>query len=203
MRAFVCRTLSEDWSGAAVEEVPQPQAQPREVLVRVAAAAVNFPDLLMCQGKYQYKPDPPFICGMEAAGEIVALGAGVTDWRVGDRVVGGARIGAFAEYLAVPAAALKHKPAQLDMAQAAAYGAAYLTAYVALVRRGALQAGETLLVHGAAGGVGLAAVDLGKLRRRRRRQSARFSNHTAPITFWNRPASAKPSRTSPADAAPT
>lgn len=163
MRAFVCRTLSEDWSGASVEDVPTPEPKAGEVLVRVAAAAVNFPDLLMCQGKYQYKPDPPFICGMEAAGEIVALGAGVTDWRVGDRVVGGARIGAFAEYLAVSAVALKHKPAQLDMAQAAAYGAAYLTSYVALVRRGNLQAGETLLVHGAAGGVGLAAVDVGKL----------------------------------------
>ncbi len=163
MRAFVCRTLSEDWSGASVEDVPTPEPKAGEVLVRVAAAAVNFPDLLMCQGKYQYKPDPPFICGMEAAGEIVGLGADVTDWRVGDRVVGGARIGAFAEYLSVPAAALKHKPAQLDMAQAVACGGVYLTAYVALVRRGNLRAGETLLVHGAAGGVGLAAVDVGKL----------------------------------------
>ena len=162
MRAFVCRTISEDWSGAGLEQMATPKIDAGEALVRVEAAAVNFPDLLMCQGKYQYKPTPPFIAGMEAAGEIVALGADVEDWAIGDKVVAGARIGAFAEYLAVPAASLRRKPRKLDMAQAAAYGAAYLTAYVALVRRGHLERGETLLVHGAAGGVGLAAVDLGK-----------------------------------------
>jgi NADPH2:quinone reductase len=163
MRAFVCRTLSEDWSGAGIEERPVPEPGAGEVLVKIAAAAVNFPDLLMCQGKYQYKPDPPFVVGMEGAGEIVALGRGVGDWRVGDRVIVGGRNGIFAEYVAAPAASLRGKPAALDMAQAASYGAAYLTAYVALVRRGALREGETLLVHGAAGGVGLAAVDMGKL----------------------------------------
>ena len=163
MRAFVCAAITEDWSGAALDRVPVPRIDANEALVRVEAAAVNFPDLLMCQGKYQYKPAPPFIPGMEAAGEIVALGGDATDWKIGDKVAGGARIGAFAEYLALPAAALRRKPRKFDMAQAAAYGAAYLTAYVALVRRGHLEAGETLLVHGAAGGVGLAAVDLGKL----------------------------------------
>lgn len=163
MRAFVCRALSEDWSGAGIEERDIPEPGAGEALVKIAAAGVNFPDLLMCQGKYQYKPDPPFVVGMEGAGEIVALGEGVAGWSVGDRVIVGARNGVFAEYVTAPAAALRPKPGALDMAQTASYGAAYLTAYVALVRRGALREGETLLVHGAAGGVGLAAVDMGKL----------------------------------------
>lgn len=161
MRAFVCGTITEDWSGAALQTVPVPKPRAGEALVKVAAAGVNFPDLLMCQGKYQLKPDLPFIPGMEISGTIVALGEGYDGFSVGDEVCGGARIGGFADYVCVPGAGLRFKPAALDMAQAAAYGAAYLTAYVALVRRGALQRGETLLVHGAAGGVGLAAVDMG------------------------------------------
>jgi len=161
MRAFVCRTITDDWSGASLERVPVPTPRKGEALVKVLAAGVNFPDLLMCQGKYQLKPDLPFSPGMEIAGKIVALGDGYDGFSVGDLVCGGARIGGFAEYVSMPVAGLRFKPAALDMAQAAAYGAAYLTAYVALVRRGALQAGETLLVHGAAGGVGLAAVDMG------------------------------------------
>jgi NADPH2:quinone reductase len=162
MRAFVCRTITEDWSGADVADIPAPSPGPGEALIRVTAASVNFPDLLMCQGKYQYKPPPPFVPGMEAVGEIVALGEGASGARVGDVVVAGLRTGGFAEYAVAPAAALRPKPRALDAAQAAAYGAAYLTAWVALVRRGVLREGETLLVHGAAGGVGLAAVDLGK-----------------------------------------
>lgn len=162
MRAFVCREITEDWSGASLQTVDVPAPRKGEALVKVAAAGVNFPDLLMCQGKYQLKPDLPFSPGMEIAGEIVALGEGdYAGFTIGDRVCGGARIGGFAEYVSVPLSGLRFKPAALDMAQASAYGAAYLTAYVALVRRGVLQAGETLLVHGAAGGVGLAAVDLG------------------------------------------
>ncbi|KAF0177251.1 MAG: NADPH2:quinone reductase [Alphaproteobacteria bacterium] len=162
MRAFVCRTLTEDWSGAALDMVPVPSPRKGEALVRVAAAGVNFPDLLMCQGKYQLKPDLPFSPGMEIAGEIAALGEGdYAGFATGDRVCGGTKTGGFAEYAIAPLAGLRHKPAALDMAQASAYSAAYLTAYVALVRRGVLQKGETLLVHGAAGGVGLAAVDLG------------------------------------------
>jgi NADPH:quinone reductase len=162
MRAFVCRALSEDWSGAGLEMVAAPTPRKGEALIKVAATGVNFPDLLMCQGKYQLKPDLPFSPGMEIAGEVVALGEGdYAGFSIGDQVCGGTRIGGFAEYAIAPLGGLHHKPAALDMAQAAAYGAAYLTAYVALVRRGALQKGETLLVHGAAGGVGLAAVDLG------------------------------------------
>jgi NADPH2:quinone reductase len=162
MRAFVCREITEDWSGADVAEIETPAPKAGEALIRVRAASVNFPDLLMCQGKYQLKPPLPFVCGMEAAGEVAAVGADVTSVAVGDEVVAGLRTGGFAEYAVASAEALKPKPRALDMAQASAYGAAYLTAYVSLVRRGALQAGETLLVHGAAGGVGLAAVDLGK-----------------------------------------
>jgi NADPH:quinone reductase len=162
MRAFVCRTLTEDWSGAGLDMVPVPAPRKGEALLKVAAAGVNFPDLLMCQGRYQLKPDLPFSPGMEIAGEVVALGEGdYAGFSIGDQVCGGTRIGGFAEYAIAPLAGLHHKPAALDMAQASAYGAAYLTAYVALVRRGALLKGETLLVHGAAGGVGLAAVDLG------------------------------------------
>ncbi|MDX2235218.1 MAG: NADPH:quinone oxidoreductase family protein [Hyphomonadaceae bacterium] len=162
MRAFVCRALSDDWSGADLDQAPVPRPQAGEVLIKVAAASVNFPDLLMCQGNYQLKPPLPFSPGMEAAGVVAALGAGVSGHSVGDEVVAGLRVGGFAEYAIAQAGAVRALPRALSMAQGAAYGAAYLTAYVALVRRGALAAGETLLVHGAAGGVGLAAVDLGK-----------------------------------------
>jgi NADPH2:quinone reductase len=162
MRALVVETLSEDFSGCAVREVPTPSPGPGEVLVRVRAASVNFPDLLMTKGEYQFKPPLPFTPGLDLAGEVAALGDGVTGWKTGDAMVGGARLGGFAEYAVLSAEALKPKPARLSFAEAAAYGAAYLTAYVALVRRARLEPGEWVLVHGAAGGVGLAAVDLAK-----------------------------------------
>jgi NADPH2:quinone reductase len=133
------------------------------VKVHLKAASVNFPDILMMQGKYQLKPALPFSPGMEGAGDVVAVGSGITDMAVGDSVVVGARLGCYAEEIVVPRVAVRPLPAGFDHAKGAAYPAAYLTAYVGLVRRGALQAGETLLVHGAAGGVGLAAVDVGKL----------------------------------------
>ncbi len=131
--------------------------------MRVEAASVNFPDLLMSRGKYQMKPELPFIQGMECAGMVEAVGEGVEDYAPGDAVVGGNKLGAFAEYAVLPATSLRRKPETMGFAEAAAYPAAYLTAYVALVRRANLQPGETLLVHGASGGVGLAAVDAGKL----------------------------------------
>ena len=162
MRALVVEALAPDFAGCAVREVPTPQPGPGEALVRVRAASVNFPDLLMTRGEYQFKPPPPFTPGLDLSGEVAALGEGVTGWNVGDAVVGGARLGGFAEYAVLAADALKPKPARLSFAQAAAYGAAYLTAYVALVRRARLEPGEWVLVHGAAGGVGLAAVDLAK-----------------------------------------
>ncbi|MCA8901190.1 MAG: NADPH:quinone oxidoreductase family protein [Hyphomonas sp.] len=163
MKALVCHQITDDFSGVEVRDMPMPQPGPGEVRVKVEAAGVNFPDLLMSQGKYQFKPDPPFILGMELAGTIEALGEGVTGWAVGDEVTGGNKTGAYAEYAVVPAAALGKKPSRFSFAEAAAFPAAYITAYVALVRRANLQPGETLLVHGASGGVGLAAVDVGKL----------------------------------------
>jgi NADPH2:quinone reductase len=162
MRALVVEDLAADFAGCAVRDVPTPQPGPGEVLVRVRAASVNFPDLLMTRGEYQFKPPLPFIPGLDLAGEVAALGEGVTGLDIGAPVVGGARLGGFAEYAVLSADALKPKPARLSFAEAAAYGAAYLTAYVALVRRARLEPGEWVLVHGAAGGVGLAAVDLAK-----------------------------------------
>jgi NADPH:quinone reductase len=162
MRAFVCQRLSDDLSGTAMADIAAPTPAKGEVLVAVKAASVNFPDILMCQGKYQFKPDPPFVAGIDVAGVITALGEDVTGFAIGDEVVGGARLGGFAQFACLSAAGLQAKPPNLSWEQAAAYPAAYLTAYVALVCRANLQAGETLLVHGAAGGVGLAACDLGR-----------------------------------------
>lgn len=163
MRALVCHKLSEDFSGVDIRDVPTPVPGPGEVLIKVHATSINFPDLLLCQGKYQLKLEPPFTPGMDISGTVDAIGDGVTAFAPGDDVCGGARFGGFAEYAIVQADGLQKKPENLSFDQAASYSAAYLTAYVALVRRGRLQAGETLLVHGASGGVGMAAVDVGKL----------------------------------------
>ncbi len=161
MRALVVEALEADFAGCAVREVPRPTPGEGQALVRVRAASVNFPDLLMTRGEYQFKPPPPFVPGLDLAGEVVEAGPGA-GLAPGEAVVGGARLGAFAEYAVLDAAALRPKPARLSFGQAAAYGAAYLTAYVALVRRAQVRPGEWVLVHGAAGGVGLAAVDLAK-----------------------------------------
>jgi len=160
--ALVCESLSDDLAGLAVRSLPLPVPGPGQVLVRVRAAALNFPDFLMTQGRYQFKPDLPFVPGLEAAGEVMAIGAGVTDVKRGDTVVVHARTGAIAECMLVSQAEVRAIPPGLDFAEAAAFHAAALTAYVALVRRAALQAGETLLVHGASGGVGMATVQLGR-----------------------------------------
>lgn len=160
MRALQVRELLPDHGGAALADLPVPEPGPGEVRVRVRAAAVNFPDLLMTRGEYQLKPDLPFVSGLECAGEVDAVGAGIDGWYPGDAVVGGNRFGAMAEYVIVPAASLRRKPDTLTWDEAAAYPVAYLTAYVALVRCARIEPGETLLVHGAGGGVGLATVDL-------------------------------------------
>jgi NADPH2:quinone reductase len=162
MRAYVVSEITEDLSGAAVKDIATPEPGPGEVRVRIRAASVNFPDVLMGQGKYQHKPPLPFTPGMDIAGDVDALGEGVTQWRVGDAVVGGTRTGGFAEFAVAPGTALSAKPAAMSYPEAASYGAVYLTAYVALVRRARIESGEWLLVHGAAGGTGLACVDLGK-----------------------------------------
>lgn len=163
MRALVCHALSDDFSGVEVREIAVPEPGPGQVRIKVRATSINFPDLLLCQGKYQLKLEPPFTPGMDIAGTIDALGTDVDQFSLGDEVCGGARFGGFADYALVNADGLQQKPASMSFEEAASYSAAYLTAYVALVRRGRLQAGETLLVHGASGGVGMAAVDVGKL----------------------------------------
>ena len=162
MRALLVSDLAPDFAGCAVRDIPMPEPGAGEALVRVRAAAVNFPDLLMTRGEYQFKPPLPFVSGMEFSGEIVGVGPGVDSRLVGSAVVGGNKIGAFADYVAVPAATLRPKPDGLDWAAASAYTATYLTAWVSLVRRGLLQPGEWVLVHGASGGVGLACVDMAK-----------------------------------------
>ena len=161
MKALRVNELLPDLAGVALEELAAPKPQAGEVLVKIRAATLGFPDFLMTHGGYQLKPPVPFSPGMEGAGEIAALGADVESWAVGDKVVCGG-LGTFADYMVMPAERLRKIPDNLDFATAAATGSAYLTAYVGLVRRGLLQKDEWLLVHGAAGGVGLAAVDLGK-----------------------------------------
>jgi NADPH2:quinone reductase len=162
VRALVVHALLPDYAGCRIDEVAEPSPGPGQVKVKLKAVSVNFPDLLMTRGEYQMKPPLPFTPGLDIAGEVAALGEGVTGFEIGEAVVGGARLGGFAEYAVLDAAALNPKPERLSFAEAAAYPAAYLTAYVALVRRAQVQPGEWVLVHGAAGGVGLACVDLAK-----------------------------------------
>jgi NADPH2:quinone reductase len=162
MRALVVEALAPDYAGCVVKEIPIPEPGPGEVRIKVRAAAVNFPDLMQTRGEHQHKPPVPFVPGMELAGEIDAVGEGVTAFKAGDAVAGGGR-GGMAEYAVLPAAGLRKKPAGLSFSQAAGYPVAYLTAYVGLVRCGRTEPGEWVLVHGAAGGVGLAAVDLARI----------------------------------------
>jgi len=162
MRAVVVEALAPDYAGVRLRDLPTPDPGPGEVRVKVRAAAVNFPDLMQTRGEHQHKPPLPFVPGMEMAGEIDALGEGVSGWKLGDAVAGGGR-GGFSEYVVAPAAGLRRKPEGLSFSQAAGYPVAYLTAYVGLVRCGRTEPGEWVLVHGAAGGVGLAAVDLARL----------------------------------------
>jgi NADPH2:quinone reductase len=163
MRALVVEELAPDYAGCVVKDIPTPDPKPGEVLIRVKASAVNFPDLMQTRGEHQHKPALPFTPGMELAGEIVKLGEGVTGWKVGDAVAGGSRTGGMAEYAVSPAMALHRKPDTLSFSQAAGYQVCYLTAYVALVRRAQVEPGQWVLVHGAAGGVGLACVDMARM----------------------------------------
>jgi NADPH2:quinone reductase len=163
MRALLCRANADDIGAAKIEDMTLPELGANDVRIRVRAAAVNFPDILMIQGKYQHRPELPFVVGGERAGDVIAAGSGVTRFKVGDRVVGGALAGGFAQEAQGPESSYRPIPGSADYGVASAYTTAYLTAYVSLVRRGELAKGETLLVHGAAGGVGLAAVDLGKV----------------------------------------
>lgn len=162
MRALICEALAPDLSGVRLGECDEPKVGPHDVLVKNRAACINFPDLLMIEGKYQHRPEPPFIIGMESAGDVVAIGAGVDGVKLGDAVIVGGKSGAFAEYRLSSAQNLRPIATGFDYAEAAAHTAGLLTAYVALQRLGQLQSGETILIHGAAGGVGHAAVQLAK-----------------------------------------
>ena len=163
MRAIRVHEISANIGSVRLEEVSLPAPDPGELRLRVRACALNFPDLLMIQGKYQFKPEVPFSPGMEVSGVVSGIGAGVTGLGPGDEVVAALRCGGFAEEVNVKASSCRPKPPGMSFGKAAAYPVAYLTAYVSLVPRGGLEAGETLLVHGSAGGVGMAAVDLGVL----------------------------------------
>jgi NADPH2:quinone reductase len=160
----MCRELT-GIAALRLEEVPPlPPPGQHEVRVALKAAGLNFPDLLMTTGRYQFKPPVPFIPGMEAAGEVVELGPGVTRWRLGQRVV--ARVpshGGLAEEAVLAEDKLHALPNAFSFAEGACFHIGAATATHAVMQRGALQAGETLLVHGAGGGVGLAAVEVGKL----------------------------------------
>jgi NADPH2:quinone reductase len=161
MKSLIVKSLSPDMSGVELADLPMPQRGPGEVLVRVRAASLNFPDLLMTRGEYQFKPAPPFVAGLEFSGEVVEADPD-SGFAPGERVYGGNKTGAFAEYAVVPARALSPVPHGVGFPAAAALGAAYGTAYTALVEIGGLKAGQWVLVHGASGGVGLAAVELAK-----------------------------------------
>jgi len=145
-------------------EVPRPQPGPGQLLVRVLAAAANFPDALLCRGTYQARPPLPFCPGVELCGEVVQAGADVTGFAPGERVIGGTVLphGAFAEYAVMDAASCVPAPGTLDDAEAAPFYITYQTGWFGLHRRARLMPGETLLVHAAAGGVGSGAVQLGK-----------------------------------------
>ena len=150
-------------AGLRVDDVPAPEARGGQVLIEVRAAGVNFPDLLLTRGQYQFKPTPPFSPGGEAAGIVRAIGPGVTSVAVGDRVATTIVYGAFAEQIVVPELAVVKLPDAVGFEVGAATLLTYATTYHALVDRAALRSGETLLVLGAAGGVGIAAVELGAL----------------------------------------
>src|SRR5947207_7537095 len=162
MKAVLCKAYGPPES-LVVEEVASPTPGPGEVVISVKAASVNFPDVLIIENKYQVKPPLPFSPGSELAGIVKAVGDGVTPFKPGDRVMAITGYGAFAEEVKTEARRLLPIPAGMDFGTAAAFGLTYATSDHALSDRGGLKAGETLLVLGAAGGVGIAAIEIGKV----------------------------------------
>ncbi len=161
MKAIVCK----DWGppdSLELQDLPDLVPEAGEVVVDVRAAGVNFPDVLTVQGKYQYRPELPFTPGNEFAGTVRAVGEGVSHFKAGDKVIGFARSGAFAEQVRAPADVLMPMPPDMDFDIAAAITLTYGTSHHAVVDRAQLKAGETMLVLGAAGGVGVAAIEIGK-----------------------------------------
>jgi NADPH2:quinone reductase len=161
MKAVMCKQWGPP-EQLVVEEVPGREPGPGEVRVRVRAAGVNFPDVLIIQKKYQVQPALPFTPGSEAAGEVISVGAGVTHVKAGDQVIAFAGIGGFAEELIAPADKVVPMPSGMSFEVAAAFTLTYGTSWHAVRDRAALKPGETMLVLGAAGGVGLSAVEIGK-----------------------------------------
>jgi len=162
VRAVVCDAWTEP-DGLKIGDLPSPALEPGQVRLRVHAVGVNFADTLMVAGKYQVKPEFPFAPGLECAGEVAELGPGVTELKVGQRVMAISRFGgSYAEELITTPDYVIPIPDEMDFVTAASFPVVYGTAHFALTHRGDLKPGETLLVTGAAGGVGLAAVEIGK-----------------------------------------
>ncbi|MFO1329623.1 MAG: NADPH:quinone oxidoreductase family protein [Rubrivivax sp.] len=161
MQAWLCETL-DGVDALKWKDLPTPEPQAGEVRIAIQAASLNFPDSLTIVGKYQFKPDLPFVPGSEMAGRIDAVGDGVTQLKVGDLVAGISSSGAFATHAVMPAARVLPLPADFDLDDASAFAFTYGTSHHALMDRGRLQPGETVLVLGAAGGVGSSAVQIAK-----------------------------------------
>jgi NADPH2:quinone reductase len=163
MKAVVCEAFGGP-EVLAVREVPDPPAPAAgEVQVRIGSRAAQYVDVLMLAGKYQFRPEPPFIPGSEAAGEVVAVGPDVTRFCIGDRVMSRHRLGAFAELGNASAENCDPIPAAMSLDAAAVFRGAYGTAYHALLQRGRIEEGERVLIHGAAGGIGIPAIQIAKL----------------------------------------
>jgi NADPH2:quinone reductase len=163
MKAVVCEAFGGP-EVLALREVPDPPPPAAgEIRVRIEARGVQYVDVLMLAGKYQFRPEPPFIPGSEAAGTVVAVGPEVSQFRVGDRVMSRHTLGAYAELGNAKAALCDHVPTGMSIEAAGVFRGAYSTAYHALLQRGRMQAGEWVLVHGAAGGIGIAAIQVAKL----------------------------------------
>ena len=161
MKAVICKAYGPP-DTLEIDDIPKPVAAPGEILVRIQACGINFPDILMIENKYQERQALPFIPGGEVAGTIEALGDGVSGFSIGQEVIALIFTGGLAEYVCARVDQIRPKPDNLSMAQAAAFSGVYGTSYHALRQRAQLQQGETLLVLGASGGVGSAAVQLGK-----------------------------------------
>lgn len=161
-KVVVCRELGPP-EALALEEIPSAPLTPGEVRVAIRAAGINFPDVLMAAGEYQLKPPLPFTPGVEAAGDVVEVSPAATGAAVGDKVIVRMRHGAYSSEAVVTPSQLVPMPSTFDYAEAATFLAGHGTAYHALVDRGLIKPGEVLLVHGAGGGVGLAAVEMGKM----------------------------------------
>ena len=161
MRAVVVNEIN-NRNAVVVTDTDTPDLGPDHVLIDAVSASFNFPDVLQIDGKYQIVPPLPFIPGKEAAGVVTKVGPEVTDFQVGDRVLVAVEYGAFAEQVAAPTSRVYRLPDELDMSTAAAIGLVYQTAYIAFTERLDLREGDTVLVTGATGGVGLAAVQIAK-----------------------------------------